>query len=417
MIEIIADINPIFWDYIDDLTPTQIFFGGSSSGKSFFLAQRAIQDVLRGRNYLVVRNTANTLRSSTFNEVKKAIFNFGASEKFSVNKSEMTITAYNGAQILFKGLDDVEKVKSITPEKDVITDIWVEEATETSEDDIRQLEKRLRGVSIHPKRMTLSFNPILKSHWIFKRYFSGFYDGDTLLKTDQLLILHTTYKDNKFLSSDDIHRLENETDEYWYNVYTLGLWGILGNVIFKNWSVQDLTDLIPTFDNIRNGLDFGYGPDPAAYTRMHHDRTRSRLYIFDEFAAHELTNQELAAILKTRMGKAERVICDSAEPKSIKELQTLGINAAGAEKGPDSINFGIQWLKQQEIIIDRRCQNAINEFQIYQWKKTRSGESLPIPADRDNHILDSVRYGCQDLMKGQIKIEFQSTGKRRVYSR
>jgi phage terminase large subunit len=346
--------------------------------------------------------------------VRKAIISLGLSPIFSINKSEMTITCQlNGSQILFKGLDDTEKIKSVTPEVGVITDIWVEEATETHEDDIRQLEKRLRGESEHPKRLILSFNPILKNHWIFKRYFSGFYDSDRLLKTEKLLILKTTYKDNKFLTQDDIDRLENETDKYWYDVYTLGNWGVLGSIIFTNWKVADLSNETG-FDNIRNGLDFGYGPDPAAFTRMHYDATRSRLYILAEVNGHELTNQDLADLLRPIIGRG-RVVCDSAEPKSIRELQINGISAVPAEKGPDSVNFGIQWLKRQEIIIDRRCQNTINEFQTYQWKKTRSGEVLPIPSDRDNHHIDSARYALQDCMLGASKIGFQSTGKRRMF--
>ena len=410
-----VEINPAFAPFRGDITRNQIFFGGSSSGKSVFLAQRAVLDVVDGRNYLIVRNTANTLRSSTFNEIKKVIGSLFLSAAFDINKSEMTITCKsNRSQILFKGLDDAEKIKSVTPETGVVTDIWVEEATECREDDIKQLEKRLRGRSKHAKRLVLSFNPILKTHWIFKKYFSGFYDEDTLKQSPDLLILKTTYKDNVFLEADDVAALENEKDEYWYNVYTLGNWGVLGDVIFTNWTVEDLSG-VTHFDNIRNGLDFGFGPDPAAYTRIHYDAMRKRVYILDERNGHELTNPDLANLLKPII-KRERIVCDSAEPKSVKELQLLGINAVGAEKGPDSIHHGIQWLKQQEIIIDRRCQETINEFQTYQWKKNRSGEVLPIPVDRNNHMIDSIRYALEDCMEGRGPIEFQATGRRRAYA-
>jgi phage terminase large subunit len=393
--------NPAYLDFLTDPTRTQIFFGGSSSGKSVFLAQRAVYDVMDGRNYLVVRNTANTIRSSTFNEIKKVIDTWGLSSVFSINKSEMTITCQNNCQILFKGLDDTEKIKSVTPQTGVITDIWIEEATECAEDDIKQLEKRLRGKSKHPKRLILSFNPILKTHWIFKRYFAGWHDGDILKQTDDLLILKTTYKDNAFLEPDDIAALEGEKDTYWREVYTLGNWGVLGDVIFTDWRVEDLIkNQARRFDNIRNGLDFGFGPDPAAFTRLHYDATRNRVYIFQEVNGHELTNPDLADLIRPIVNR-ERVICDSAEPKSIAELRLLGINAIGAEKGPDSVHHGIQWLRQQEIVIDRQCQNVINEFQTYQWKKNRSGETLPIPVDRDNHHIDSIRYALEDCMNNR----------------
>lgn len=126
------------------------------------------------------------------------------------------------------GLDDVQKIKSITPKKGVITDIWIEEATECDENDIKELTKRLRGITKGiKKRITLTFNPILRSHWIFKKYFGNFGDDDKEYRDENLLIQKTTYKDNRFLEQDDIDDLEDETDEYFYQVYTLGNWGVL----------------------------------------------------------------------------------------------------------------------------------------------------------------------------------------------
>jgi phage terminase large subunit len=118
--------NKSYRKFLNDQTRTQIYFGGSSSGKSYFLAQRTILDVLKGgRNYLICRAVAATIKKSVFNEVQKAIINFKLSKLFIINQSDMTITCINGYQILFAGLDDVEKIKSITPKKGVITDIWV----------------------------------------------------------------------------------------------------------------------------------------------------------------------------------------------------------------------------------------------------------------------------------------------------
>ena len=387
--------NPVYLPYLDDPTRIQIFFGGSSSGKSVFLAQRNVCDVLKGRNILSVRNTANTIRKSSFNEIRKIINQWKLRELFTINKSDMMITARNGKQILFSGLDDTEKLKSITPENGVITDIHLEEATECREEDVKQLEKRLRGRSEFPKRMSFSFNPILKAHWIYKKYFGGWEEGAESLQKKDLFILHTTYKHNEFLDEEDRLALENETDPYWRDVYTLGLWGVLGEVIFKNWKTEDLKG--NHWDNIRNGLDFGFGSHPAALDHMHCDKKRGQLFILDEFNGTGLTNPELAKAIRPIVGN-QRVVCDSAEPKSIKELQQNKIQAVGAKKGKDSVNFGIQWLQQQEIIIDRKCQNTINEFQAYQWKKNAAGEVLDIPWDKDDHHIDAIRYGCEDLM-------------------
>lgn len=397
--------NSVYLDYLTDEIRTQIFFGGASSGKSVFVVgQRVVYDLLQGkRNYLIIRNVAGTSRNSTFNEVKKIIIAWKISEYFKINKSEMIIACVNGVQAMFAGLDDVEKLKSITPVKGVVTDILVEEATETTEDDLKQLQKRLRGKSKVKKRIILVFNPIMRSHWIYTSYFKGkFHDDDSFYQDKDLLILKTTYKDNlKFLEKDDIEALENEKNEYFYNVYTLGNWGILGDVIFTNWKVKDLTGMIPHFDNIRNGLDFGYANDPVAYNRMHYDKKRKLLYIFKEIHEFGLTNPQLADRIKPIIGR-ERLTCDSAEPKSIQELKDHNINAVGAMKGRDSVNFGIQWLQGNDIIIDKRCQETINEFQVYQWKKTKQGETINTPVDKDNHHIDDIRYGMEsDMTKGK----------------
>lgn len=389
--------NEIYIPYLKDNTPTQIYYGGSSSGKSVFLAQRTVLDLMKGgRNYLVVRNVAKTIRGSVYNEIVKAISDMKLDSFFTVLKSEMTITCVNGYQILFCGLDDPEKIKSITPAKGVITDIWVEEATEIEYNAYKQLTKRLRGRSRLTKRVTMSFNPILKDHWIYDEFFSGVWEDDkTWYRDEGLSILKTTYKDNRFLTQQDIDALENETDQYYYQVYTLGNWGILGAVIFKNWKVEDLSWLKPIADKHRNGLDFGYAADPAGLTHTHYDRKKKTIYILDELYMTELTNDVLADEV-TKIIRGQLLVCDSAEPKSIKELRQYGVNAIGAKKGPDSVNFGIQWLQQQTIIIDVKCQNHKNEFMKYKWKEDKNGNVLPVPVDKDNHLIDALRYAYED---------------------
>ena len=388
--------NERYIPYLKDNTEMQIYFGGSSGGKSVFICQRCVTDLLEGgRNYLVVRNTANTLRASVFNEIRKAIIGFKAEKLFKINKSEMTMTCKNGYQIYFRGLDDPEKLKSIIPEKGVITDIIIEEATETKRDDIKHLEKRLRGLSGGiKKRITLAFNPIMRNHWIFKEYFGGWVEGKNVYHDDKLLILKTTYKDNlRFLEQADVDRLENEQDPYYRDVYTLGNWGILGDLIFTNWKIKDLSKIKNTFGTYYNGLDFGYSNDPTAAGRQ--AIKGKTLYILDEIIYElGLTNNLIADRLKPVINK-ENIRCDN-EPKSIAELRGYGIKALAAKKGPGSVNFGIQYMRQFEIIIDRQCQNAINEFQQYQWKKNRDGVAINEPVDKDNHFIDQVRYALND---------------------
>jgi phage terminase large subunit len=394
-----AVFNDIYYPYLDDETRMQIYFGGSSSGKSYFLAQRCILDMVKGgHNYLIVRKVANTVRRSVYNEITKAISFFKLDKYFESNKSDMVITCYNGYQILFCGLDDPEKVKSITPGKGVITDVWYEEATEADYDDIKQLEKRLRGQSQVKKRIILSFNPVYKTHWLFNEYFASRWRDDKQIYHDNdLLILKTTYRDNKFLTIDDINALINERDPYYKAVYSEGAWGVLGKVIFTNWTTADLSETGKHFSTFQNGCDFGYADDPAAIVHLHYDRAKMTLYVLDARYCYGCTNDLLAAEIHNVCGN-QVIVCDSSEPKSIAELRRYKASATPAIKGKDSVNFGIQWLQQIQIIVDYRLKDAINEFTVYKWREDKDGNVLPEPVDKNNHIIDAIRYALEHEM-------------------
>lgn len=395
-------VNDAYIPYLNDDTPTQIFYGGSSSGKSFFLAQRAVMDVLKGHNYLIVRNVANTIKRSVYNQIVKTIIAFNLSEAFQMSKSEMVITCkHNNRQILFGGLDDPEKLKSITPIDGVITDIWIEEATETAREAYKQLTKRLRGATPDGigKRVIFSFNPILQTHWIHREFFDGWDDSKTVYNDDKLLILKTTYKDNKFLTAEDIALLENETDPYFYNVYTLGNWGVLGKVIFTNYRTEDLSGQIDSFDNIYNGIDFGV-VDPNAFIRVHVNEGQKQIYVFDEYKKSNVLIDELTDELSNRIARDEFIIGDPQGKQSILELNNRGITVIPARKGGGSINDGISWLKEYEIIIDVRCQEFKNEIQAYHWLEDKYGNALPKPVDKDNHLIDALRYATEPCRLG-----------------
>ena len=396
-------INAAYLPYLKNMARVQIFYGGASSGKSVFLAQRDVLDVMAGgRNILVCRQVGRTLRGSVVQEVNKVISRWGLRELFDINKTDGTITCKNGYQIIFAGLDDVEKLKSLTPARGVFTDVRIEEATEVGRDSVKQLLKRQRGGDEGtPKRLVMSFNPILKSHWIYKDYFAGigWADEQREYAGDGLSILKTTYRDNRYLTADDIHDLESETDAYYHSVYTLGNWGILGHVIFTNWRVEDLSEMAAQWTNRRNGLDFGFSSDPAALSVSHYDRMRKTVYVYDELYETGLTNDVLAERVKEKVGN-DMVICDSAEPKSIAELQAGKVYARAARKGKDSVNFGVQWLQQQTVVIDKRCINAQNEWSVYHWKQDTGGNVLDMPADKNNHLIDATRYAYENDMDG-----------------
>lgn len=402
-------VNPAYLPYLNKPQFLQIFFGGSSSGKSFFITDKIVLDVLAGCNYLCCRNVGNTIKKSVFNEITKSISNMGVKHLFAINKSDMVITCKrNEKQILFAGLDDPEKVKSITPISGVLERIFIEEATEIRRDAYLQLKKRLRGKSEHSKHIIMAFNPILKSHWIYKEFFSGWQDdknyyvnnnyGATDTKKGiSLFILKTTYKDNMFLTAEDRALLEDETDPYFYNVYTLGNWGVLGNVIFKNWRVEDLRDKIPSFDKIYCGCDFGYAVDENALIKVHYDKKNKRIYVFDEWYQAGMSDDELLRVGKQFFGR-QYVACDSSEPKTIDFLVMNGINAYAVIKGADSINRGIRWLQGHEIIVDVKCQNFKNEIEQYHWQEDKYGNAMAKPVDAKNHLLDALRYALENVM-------------------
>ena len=407
-------VNPAYLPFMNKHHFTQIYFGGSSSGKSFFICQKIVLDNIAGANWLVCRNVANTIRKSTYNEIKKAISRMGFDEYYRFNGTDMIITnVLNGRQILFAGLDDPEKIKSISPADDVLHRVFIEEATETRRDSYMQLKKRLRGKSDISKHIIMAFNPILKSHWIYQEFFKEWEDNKNYYESDNygatgtkkgysLCILKTTYKDNIFLTEDDRALLENESDPYYYNVYSLGNWGILGHIIFKNWHTEDLSELIPQFDHIYNGLDFGYSSDPNALIRVHLDKTRKKIYVFEEGGQAGMSDSELVNLCNDMIGD-QYITCDSAEPKTIDYLANAGIKAIGAVKGADSINRGIRFIQGYEIIIDIRCQNFKNEIEQYHWKEDKFGNAMAVPVDMNNHWLDALRYAlCDEILAAEV---------------
>lgn len=215
--------NTVYLPFLDCDAKYLVFYGGGSSGKSFFIVQRYIYKLLKQKmNLLVVRQTGNTNRDSTFALFKQVIKQWGVEELFDV--TDLRIRCKNGNEVIFRGLDDPEKIKSTTFENGELTDIWIEEATETQEAAVNQLKVRLRG-GTSKKQMILSFNPVNINHWIKKHF----------IDSKLAVCCHSTYKDNKFLTDDDRETLESfkYTDFYYYQVYCLGEWGVLGKTFFN----------------------------------------------------------------------------------------------------------------------------------------------------------------------------------------
>jgi phage terminase large subunit len=302
--------NDVYVPYLDCDDRYVVFYGGGSSGKSFFIAQWMTYRLLKPErfNLLVVRQTGDTNRRSTFPLFKQVISQWNLGEHFKVNESDMRIVCkLTGNEVAFIGLDDVEKVKSITFANGELTTEWVEEATETQEAAINQLKVRLRGGK-SKKQMVLSFNPVNINHWI-KRHFI-----DSGLAT----VCFSTYKDNKFLTDDDRKALEDlkYTDEYTYRVYCLGEWGVLGKTVFDARAIQNRLETIKKpiktgyFTYQYDGLsitDIKWVSDPNGYIKIY-DVPRTTEYCIGGDTAGDGSDYFIGMVLDAATGHQVAVL-------------------------------------------------------------------------------------------------------------
>lgn len=391
-------ILPVYHPYVRDYTTRfNVFYGGAGSGKSHFVAQKLILKILQyKRKLLVVRKVGNTLKDSVWAMFLRLLYQMPQVIR-NINKSDFTIELINGSIILFKGFDDKEKIKSI----EGITDIVIEEASELTEDDFDQLNLRLRA-NVGMLQIHLMFNPVSKANWVYKRFFANGTPSDTI-------VVHTTYKDNHHLPQeyiDELLRLERTNPAY-YKIYVLGDFTTLDKLVFPVKTIRlvggDETKDLPFWI----GMDFGYTNDPTAITWGYCDQVNKRLFITGEYDKKGMTNDVIAQTIINLGFAKERIVADSAEPKSIAELKHLGISRiTAAVKGQDSVKNGIDRLQRYDIIIDERCTNTIEEFDNYTWVKDRkSGEYINEPIDMFNHHIDSIRYGVQSVMRKKPRSE------------
>ena len=375
--------------------------GSRASKKSKTTALWYIWNIVKypGANLLVVRMTERTLRDSCFADLKWAIHRLQLDPWFKTTTNPLSITYIpTGQKILFRGLDNPLKVTSITVDTGILCWLWCEEAYELmKEDDFDMLDESIRGTIPDEyaglfKQITLTLNPWSDRHWIKRRFF----DAPT---SDNILAKTTNYLCNEWLDDADRRVFDDmkKNNPKRYKVAGLGEWGVTEGIIFNNWEVADLTDMIPRFSNVYNGLDFGFAADPNAFIRFDYEHAQKKIYVFDEMYKTGMQNDELAAEIKNRISPYDYVTCDSADPKTIDYLNRCGIRAVPSVKGPDSINFGIDWLQQYTIVIHKDCTHFQDEIANYAWQKDKFGSLLQKPIDENNHLIDALRYGSEPL--------------------
>lgn len=393
--------------------------GSRASKKSKTTALWFITNMMKypDANTLVVRKTYRTLKDSCFTELKWAIHRLGVDAFWDVKESPLEMTYKpTGQKIYFRGLDDPLKVTSITVDQGCLCWMWIEEAYEiSSEDDFNMLDESIRGAvpegSHLFKQITLTFNPWNEHHWLKKRFFDN--------PDDETLALTTNYMCNEWLDSADrkVFETMKKQNPRRYRVAGLGDWGIVDGLVYENWkeeafeiiSKADFLDLDEAEQKAKNyvfkesvksafGLDFGYTNDPAALFVGFIDTKDKKIYVYDEMYAAGLSNERIANNVQSMGYGKERIIADSAEPKSIDQLKGLGLKVKGAEKGKDSVNHGIQFIQDYEIIIHPRCVNFLTEISNYTWDKDKLGNKLNRPIDDFNHLMDAMRYALEKFI-------------------
>ena len=385
--------NDNILEHINDYSNRdEVFYGGASSGKSQGIHQKlfikATKKWAKPRRVLMLRKIQRSIRDSIWTHFLDVLDQFQFRQYCKIDKTNFEIILPNNAQFLFRGLDDPEKIKSIKG----ISDIFEEEATEFTEEDDTQLGLRLRDREQKEKQMFRSFNPISKKNWVHRVFF----EQPTTAK-----LRWSTYKDNHFLDQDTINYLESlkNRNPAYYRIYALGEFATLDRIIFTNTTKRIIRDEevkdLPQF----HGLDFGYVNDPSALVVLRYDEKNKKIFIMREYVKGGMLNDEIARTIEELALQKEIINADSSEQKSIQEIKNLGVSRIRpVGKGKDSVLQGIQWLLQNEIIVDERCFKVWEEFENYTWKKDKNGEYTNDPVDSYNHTIDAIRYALVDYI-------------------
>jgi phage terminase large subunit len=367
-----------------------ILRGSAGSGKSYALAQHAILSLMQEKvKWMVLRKTGRSLRESVFALLRSVIAEMDLYEYFKVNKTDMSIEFANGSMIIMSGLDDVEKLKSIHG----VDKIWIEEASEITEADFKQINLRLRGKGKN-HQIYLSFNPIDENHWIKNVFFD--------IGKDNATLHHSTYKDNSFLDEEykqELEKLKN-IDEYYYKVYALGEWGSISNArVFHNVVIEDFKYKPEDLQNIRYGQDYGF---VHASTLMGCGFRENDMYIFMEHYYKEHTNgQFIKKVEASGFNKKNEITGDSAEPDRILEWKQAGFRVHGAIKGKNSLYDGIDFLQNiPRIHIHKtNCPNAAREFLGYKRRELKDGTITEQYVELDDDTIAGVRYAVESIRR------------------
>lgn len=381
--------------------------GGRGSLKSSFVSIEMIYSMMKKENAkkhgVVYRKVGDTLETSVFSQIEWAVDILGVNHLWKLTKSPMRAEYLpTGQKIIFKGLDKAAKSKSIKVPFGYIGYLWFEEFDEfAGEEEIRKVQQSvIRGGNDFVVFKSMN-PPKSRQNWANDYIEKEKLREDTLVSQTTYLTSPIEWLGQQFI--DDAEWLKMVNPKAYEHEY-LGIPIGNGTEVFDNLEIRQITDAeIASFDRLYRGVDWGWFPDPFHYGCMHYDSARMTLYIFEEFRTNKMRNSETGKILKDRfnLGRYDVVTCDSAENKSIADYRSYGINARGAEKGPDSVRYSMKWLQSLiKIVIDPvRCPETAKEFKKYEYELDKEGNPTSVYPDADNHSIDMTRYAMEKVWK------------------
>lgn len=382
------EFSPKFFPYLEDYrNRREVYMGSAGSAKSYFITQKLILKGLKSpRRILITRRYGTTIRHSAFSLFLEILKKWKIADLCHIAQSDMRINFPNGTQLIFLGLDNEEKLLSLSS----ITDIFIEEAFEITRDIYEQLELRMRA-KVDDSQIFLAFNPISKKNWL--------YDYVTN-PPESLLYIHSTYKDNPFLPQayiDTIEQME-ERNPSKFRIFGLGEWGVdPEGQVYTNYKIMEFDVLnMPSYEK-RYGMDLGY-VDPTTIVSTMYDKANGIIYIYDEYYKKGKELDEIAQDIHNKGLSRVKIHCDSAEPRTIKFFQTRGLRVTPAKKGAGSVESGIAFLQNNQIIVHPSCKNVINELENYVYlKDKKTGEYIEKTEHAYSHTLDALRYAYGDI--------------------
>lgn len=381
---------PKFYPLLTDYSHRwEVYLGSAGSGKSYFISQKIIYRCLTEQvRVLVCRRYGTTIRNTCFSLFKDILNKWKLTPYVKIRETDFNIKFPNGSEIIFTGLDEETKLLSLNN----IGVIFIEEAFEVPQAIVEQLNLRLRG-KVKNQQIMMAFNPISKNSWLF-----DFCNNPP----DSYLFIHSTYKDNPFLTAEYVASLEElyKRNPAKARVFCDGEWGVNPDgLVLTNWTTQDFNplDLAAKGYEHRAGMDLGW-VDKTAIIDSLYDRKNKTIYVFNEFYKSGCQLSELVDALKDMNLTKTKVYVDAAEPRSIEYFRKNGINATACAKGKDSVKAGLMFLQDNRIVVHPSCRNFINELENFSYIQSKlTGEWTEDTTHEYSHAIDACRYGYSDI--------------------